>query len=108
MLLLLHNDPRNPSRHPKNRSHENYRNTQEEQQQQQECIEHIRNTYAIIKEWMEEDEVLALASKLDLNLNVKLKSISLINITHPSLEESFRQDQPQGHQFMGNPRKQNI
>ena len=43
---------------------------------------------------MEEDEVLALASKLDLNLNVKLKSISLINITHPSLEESFRRDQP--------------
>jgi len=29
----LHDDPRNPSRHPKNRSHENYRNTQEEQQQ---------------------------------------------------------------------------
>jgi len=29
----LHNDPRNPSRHPKNRSHENYRNTQEEQRQ---------------------------------------------------------------------------
>jgi len=29
----LHNDPRNQSRHPKNRSHENYRNTQEEQQQ---------------------------------------------------------------------------
>jgi len=23
----LHNDPRNPSRHPKNRSHENHRNT---------------------------------------------------------------------------------
>jgi len=29
----LHNDPRNPLRHPKNRSHESYRNTQEEQRQ---------------------------------------------------------------------------
>jgi len=36
---------------------------------------------------MEEDEVLALASKLGLNSNVELKSI---NITHPSSEESFR------------------
>jgi len=43
---------------------------------------------------MEKDEVLALASKLGLNSNVKLKSISLINKTHPSLEESFRGDQP--------------
>jgi len=40
----LHKDPKSPSRHPKNRSHENYRNTQEEQQQWQECVEHIRNT----------------------------------------------------------------
>jgi len=32
--------------------------------------------YAIVKEWMEEDEVLALASKLGLNSNVELKSIS--------------------------------
>jgi len=38
---------------------------------------------------MEEDEVLALASKLDLNLNVKLKSIFLINKTHPSLEKAL-------------------
>jgi len=43
---------------------------------------------------MEEYKVLALASKLGLNSNVELKSISLINITHPSLEESFRRDQP--------------
>jgi len=43
---------------------------------------------------MEEDEVLALASKLGLNSNVELKLISLINITHPSLEENFRRDQP--------------
>jgi len=38
---------------------------------------------------MEEDEVLALASKLGLNSNVKLKSISLINKTHPSLEKAL-------------------
>jgi len=38
---------------------------------------------------MEEDEVLALASKLGLNLNVMLKSISLINKTHPSLEKAL-------------------
>jgi hypothetical protein len=38
---------------------------------------------------MEEDEVLALASKLGLNSNVELKSISLINKTHPSLEKAL-------------------
>ena len=38
---------------------------------------------------MEEDEVLALASELGLNSNVKLKSISLINKTHPSLEKAL-------------------
>ena len=38
---------------------------------------------------MEEDEALALASKLGLNSNVKLKLISLINNTHPSLEKAL-------------------
>jgi len=38
---------------------------------------------------MEDDEVLALASKLGLNSNVVLKSISLINKTHPSLEKAL-------------------
>jgi len=37
---------------------------------------------------MEEDEA-TLASKLGLNSNVKLKSISLINKTHPSLEKAL-------------------
>jgi len=36
---------------------------------------------------MEEDEVLEQASKLGLNSNVELKSISFINKTHPSLEK---------------------
>ena len=38
---------------------------------------------------MKEDEVLALASKLGLNSNLVLKSISLINKTHPNLEKSL-------------------
>jgi len=38
---------------------------------------------------MEEDKVLALASKLGLNSNVELKSISLINKTHPNLEKDL-------------------
>jgi len=40
---------------------------------------------------MEEDKVLALASKLGLNSNVKLKSISLIIIIHPSLEKALEE-----------------
>jgi len=38
---------------------------------------------------MEEDEVLALASKLGLNSNVEPKSISLIKPTYPSLEKAL-------------------
>jgi len=38
---------------------------------------------------MEEDEVLALASELGLNSNIELKSISLINKTHPSLDKAL-------------------
>jgi hypothetical protein len=49
-LSKSHNDPRIPLRHPKNRSHEDYWNDQEELRQWQECIEHTRNTYAIVKE----------------------------------------------------------
>jgi len=87
----LHNYPRNPSKYPKNRSHEDYKNTLEEQQQWQECVEHTRNTYVVVKEWMEEDKTLELASKLSLNSNGELKSISLINITHPSLEKALEE-----------------
>jgi len=38
---------------------------------------------------MEEDEALALASKLGQNSNVKLKLISLINKSHPSLDKAL-------------------
>jgi hypothetical protein len=38
---------------------------------------------------MEEDEALVLASKLGLDSNGELKSISVVNITHPSLEKAL-------------------
>ena len=52
-------------------------------------MECIKNSYAIAKEWMDKDEALWVESKLDLDANGELKSISLINITHPSLEEAL-------------------
>ena len=42
-----HDDPKNPLKHPKNRSHEDHKEDQEEQQQWLECI---KNSYAIAKE----------------------------------------------------------
>jgi hypothetical protein len=83
-------NPRNPLRHPKHRSHEDHKDDQEEQQQWQECIknclEYTKDTYAIVKEWMDKDKALWLGSKLVLDPNGELKSISSINMTHPSLE----------------------
>jgi hypothetical protein len=49
----------------------------------------MKNTYAIVKEWMDKDEALWLGSKLGLDPNGELKSISSINTTHPSLEEAL-------------------
>jgi hypothetical protein len=46
----------------------------------------MKNTYAIIQEWMDKDEALWVASKLGLDPNDEFKSISSINMTHPSLE----------------------
>jgi hypothetical protein len=40
---------------------------------------------------MEEDEALVLASKLGLESNGELKSISVVNITHPSLEKALNE-----------------
>ena len=79
-----HDDPRNPLRHYKHRSHENYKDDQEEPRQ---WLEDIKNSYAI--EGMDKDEALWVESKLDLDPNSELNSISLINITHPSLEEAL-------------------
>jgi hypothetical protein len=43
-----HDDPRNPSRQPNHRNHEDYKDGQEEQRQWQECIknclEYTKNT----------------------------------------------------------------
>ena len=41
-----HDDPRNPPRHPKYRSHEGHKDDQEEQQQWLECI---KNLYVVAK-----------------------------------------------------------
>jgi hypothetical protein len=59
-----HDDPRNSLRQPNHRSHEDY---QEEQRLWQECLEYAKSTYAIVKEWMDKDEALLLASKLKTN-----------------------------------------
>ena len=81
-----HDDPRNPPRHPKHRSHEGHKYDQEEQWQWLECI---KNSYVVAKEWMDKDEALWVKFKLGLDPNSQLKPISLINKTHPSLEEAF-------------------
>ena len=49
----------------------------------------MKNSYAIAKEWMDKDEALLVEYKHGLDPNSELKSISLINKTHPSLEEAL-------------------
>jgi hypothetical protein len=49
----------------------------------------LNNLYAIVKEGMDKDEALWVESKLGLDPNGELKSISSINMTHPSLEETL-------------------
>ena len=49
----------------------------------------IKNSYVVDKEWIDKNEALWVESKLDLDPNGELKSISLINITHSSLEEAL-------------------
>jgi hypothetical protein len=56
-----HDDPRNPQRQMKHRSHEDHKDDQEWLRQWLECM---KNTYAVVKEWMDEDETLWLGSKL--------------------------------------------
>ena len=57
--------------------------------------------YAVAKEWVDKDEALWVESKLSLDPNAELKSISLINMTHPSLEEALDEINPR----VSNPRK---
>jgi len=79
-----HDDPRNPLRHYKHRSHENYKDDQEEPRQ---WLEDVKNSYDI--EWLDEAESLRVEPKPDLDSKGELKSISLINMTHSSLEEAL-------------------
>ena len=50
---------------------------------------------------MDKDKALWVESKLDLDSNSELESISLINMTHPSLEEALDKINPRAT----NPRK---
>jgi hypothetical protein len=54
----------------------------------------MKNTYDIVKEWMNKDETLWVASKLGLDPNGEFKLISSINMTHPSLEEVLDKTNP--------------
>ena len=91
-----HDDPRNPLRQPKHRNHEGHKEDQEEQQQ---WLEDVKNSYAV--EWMDKDEALRVEPKLDLDPKGELKSISLINMTHSSLEEALDKINPR----ISNPRE---
>jgi hypothetical protein len=61
----------------------------------------MKDTYAVVKEWMDKDEALWLGSKLGLYPNGELESISLINMTLPSLEKALDEINPRD-QSMGN------
>jgi hypothetical protein len=89
-------DPKNPLRQPKHRNHEGSKENQEEQQQR---LEH--SCVVASKEWLDEDEALRIEPKPVLDPNGEFKSISLINITHPSLEETLDKINPR----VINPRK---
>ena len=91
-------DPRHPLRQPKYRNHEDHKDDQEERRQLLECIKNwlecIKNSYVVAKDQMDKDEVLWVESKLGLYSNSELESISLINMTHPSLEEALDEINP--------------
>ena len=91
LSLKFHDDPRNPLRQPQYSSHEGHKDDQEEQRQWLECI---KNLYAIAKEWIDKDKALWVESKLGLDSNSELKSISFTNMTHPSLEEALDEINP--------------
>ena len=67
-----HNDPRNPLRYPKHRSHEDYKDDQEEPRQ---WLEDVKNLYAI--EWMDKVKTLRVESNPSLDPIGELKPISL-------------------------------
>jgi hypothetical protein len=77
--LKFHDDPRIPLKHSKLRSHEDHKEDQEERRQW------LENSYAT--EGIDKAETLRIEPKPDPKGEVK--SIPLINITHPSLEEAL-------------------
>ena len=85
LFLESHDDPRNP----KHRNHEGSKDDQEEQRQ---WLEH--SCIIASKEWLDEAEALRIEPKPILDPNGELKSISLINITHPSLEKALDKINP--------------
>ena len=50
--------------------------------------------YVVAKEWIDKGEALWVESKLGLDPNGELKSISLINMTYPNLEEALDEINP--------------
>jgi hypothetical protein len=78
-----HDDPRNPLRQPKHKSHKDQKDYQEVLRQWLECM---KNSYANVKNWIDKDEPLWVESKLGLDSNGEFRSIPFINMTHPSLE----------------------
>jgi hypothetical protein len=59
-----HDDPRNQLRQSNHRSHDD---CQEKQRLWQECLEYAKSTYAIVEEWMDEDEALYETNPRDSN-----------------------------------------
>jgi len=83
----FHDIPRNLLRHPKHRSHESHKDDLEEQRQ---WLEDIKDSYAVAsKEWMDKAETFMVEPNPILDPNGELKSISIINRTHPSLKEAL-------------------
>jgi hypothetical protein len=87
-----HDYPRNPLRHPKHRSHEGHKDDLQEQQQ---WLEDAKDSYVVAsKEWMDKAETFMVEPNPILDPNGELKSISVINITHTSLDEALDKINP--------------
>ena len=75
-----HDDLRNPK-------HRNHEGSKDDQEKQRQWLEH--SCVVASKKWLDEAESLRVEPKPDLDPKGELKSISLINMTHPSLEEAL-------------------
>ena len=70
----------------------NHEGSKEDQEEQQQRLEDLKNPYA--DEMMDRAKSLRVESNPSLDPNGELKSISLINMTHPSLEEALDKINP--------------